>query len=276
MRALCAGTALLLALSANPGVAASEGAGETSGPLTIWYLGHCGYAVRVADKLLIFDYVSDRGTPAAHPESGGLDDGIIEPADLDGLDVYVFVTHSHTDHYDSTIVEWEEKVESIQYFFGWEAGTNPRHHYMVGPRASTKLPGLEVYTINSHHSGVPEVAYLVQVDGHWLYHNGDYRQDYRRDFEYLETLTDHMDLVFHVGLTDEAWQYTLQGYYLMDHFSPDAFFPMHFGGNEEEMAPFPSVMDERGYHTFIPLPRRRGDRWEIESGPSHPGHPADG
>jgi L-ascorbate metabolism protein UlaG (beta-lactamase superfamily) len=236
---------------------------EAPTPLTVWYLGHCGYAVRTGTKLLVFDYLSERGTPAADPRAGGLDDGIIEPADLDGHQVYVFVTHSHSDHWDPRILEWEPEVEDIEYVFGWAAGADPRHHYLVGPRATATLDDLEIYTINSHHSGVPEVAYLVHVDGHWVYHNGDYRQDYLPDFEYLGTLTHHMDLVFHVGLTDEQWQYTRQGYYLMEHFHPDAFFTMHFGGNEEEMADFPPVMADRGYDTNILVPGRRGDRWEI-------------
>lgn len=232
-------------------------------PLTVWYLGHCGSAVKVGSNLLVFDYLSERGTPPADPHAGGLEDGFIDPADLEGSRVFVFVTHAHSDHYDPGILDWAEVVEGIQYFFGWEAGSQPNHHYLVGPRATVAVDGLQVYTINSHHSGVPEVAYLVHVDGRWVYHNGDYRQDYIPDFEYLATLTEHLDLVFHVGLTDEKWQYTHQGYYLMEHFNPDAFLPMHFGGNEEEMALFPSVMAERGYDTPILLPGRRGDRWEI-------------
>jgi len=236
---------------------------EPTPSLTVWYLGHCGFAVQTGNKLLVFDYLSDRGTPSTDPEAGGLDDGIIEPADLEGLQVYVFVTHSHSDHWDPRILEWERAVPDIHYFFGWEAGENPRHHYLVGPRATATQGALEIYTINSHHAGVPEVAYLVQVNGHWIYHNGDYRQEYLQDFEYLATFTDHMDLVFHGGSTDEQWQYTHQVYYLMERFHPDAFFPMHYGGNEEEMAGFAPAMARRGHDTNILVPSRRGDRWEI-------------
>jgi L-ascorbate metabolism protein UlaG (beta-lactamase superfamily) len=232
--------------------------------LTVWYLGHCGFAVQSGNRLLVFDYLSERGTPALETGAGGLQDGTIDATDLQQFEaVYVFVTHSHSDHYDPAILGWEEEAERVHYFFGWQAGENPAHHYLVGPRATAQVDGMEVYTINSHHSDVPEVAFLVHLDGRWIYHNGDYQQDYIADFEYLGTLTDHMDLVFHAGLTNEEWQYTHQGYYLMEHFHPDAFFPMHFGGTEEEMEDFPGVMAERGYDTFIPLPRRRGDSWRI-------------
>jgi L-ascorbate metabolism protein UlaG (beta-lactamase superfamily) len=230
---------------------------------TVWYLGHCGFAVRINQKLLVFDYVSGRGSPPADSSAGGLDDGYIQPGDLDGLDVYVFITHSHSDHYDPTILQWADWTKRIEYFFGWKAGDDARHHYLVGPRATAEVDGIRVYTINSHHSGVPEVGYLVQVKGIWIYHNGDYRQDYIPDFEYLSMLTHHMHLVFTAGLHDERWQYTHQAHYLMEHFRPDALFPMHHGGAEERGAEFARVMAERGYDTFIPVPRRRGDRWAI-------------
>jgi L-ascorbate metabolism protein UlaG (beta-lactamase superfamily) len=277
-----------LAICAGP-----AGAQEPPAPMSVWYLGHCGFAIRVGTRLLVFDYLSERGTPAqdpgnpeaqrlappprgdppanpAAPDLPGLKDGVIDSGDLAGLDVHVFVTHPHADHYDPVILGWEKETENIHYYFGWKAGENPQHHYLVGPRATVDVDGLEIYTINSHHSGVPEVAFLVHVDGRWIYHNGDYRQDYLRDFEYLETLTDHMGLVFHVGLTDEQLQYTHQAFYLVDHFRPDAFFPMHFGGDENKEAEFARVMAARGYETFIPVPLRRGDSWKLPETDLHP------
>jgi L-ascorbate metabolism protein UlaG (beta-lactamase superfamily) len=233
--------------------------------LTVWYLGHCGFAVQVGTRLLVFDYQEEFGTLAVDEGAAGFADGQIEPKDLEGLQVHVFTTHSHSDHFDPVILSWEEEAEDITYFFGWEAGQNPLHHYMVGPRASAEVDGLQVYTINSHHSGVPEVAFLVHIEGAWIYHNGDYRQDYIPDFEYLATLTDHMDLVFHAGLHDEQWQYSHQVAYLLDHFLPDAFFPTHFGreSEKEKGDEFARVMAERGYETLIPVPERRGDRWHF-------------
>lgn len=236
---------------------------QTQPEAVVWYLGHCGFAVQVGGKLLIFDYSSEMGSPPAHPEAGGLDDGYVDPGDLEGLDVYVFVSHSHSDHYDETILEWEAAAESITYLFGWAAGENPDHHYMVGPRATAEVDGVQVYTINSHHSGVPEVGYLLHVDGLWIYHNGDYQQEYEEDFPYLGTFTDHIDLVFTAGVPEEVYQSSHQAVYLMEHFRPDALFPMHHGGREEAGEVFARVMRERGFDTPIIPPARRGDRFEI-------------
>ena len=116
----------------------------------------------------------EHGTPAADSSVGGLEDGTIGAGDLDGLDVFVFVTHSHSDHYDPAILEWERNGGSVEYFFGWAAGNDPTHHYLVGPRATAEVDGMQIYTINSHHSGVAEVAYLDHFSPKYFFpmHNG--------------------------------------------------------------------------------------------------------
>jgi hypothetical protein len=62
---------------------------------TIWYLGHCGYAVQIEDHLLIFDYIE---LEEAESRERGLDEGFIDAAELNDLDVTVFVTHEHSVH----------------------------------------------------------------------------------------------------------------------------------------------------------------------------------
>ncbi len=55
-----AGIGLLTVLTALgfPATAPSSGLQPAAPPqATIWYLGHCGYAIQTANRMLIFDYI---------------------------------------------------------------------------------------------------------------------------------------------------------------------------------------------------------------------------
>jgi len=85
---------------------AACGQGESPG-FEVRYLGANGWAVTVGNRLLIFDYQeeTDPSPPAANERD--LNHGYINPSEIEGFDVYVFVSHSHFDHYDLTIRSWE-------------------------------------------------------------------------------------------------------------------------------------------------------------------------
>ena len=66
------------------------------GEALVWYLGHCGYAIKTSNHFLIFDYIELEEAPTER----GLAKGFIDPEELKDMNVTVFVTHSHLDHYD--------------------------------------------------------------------------------------------------------------------------------------------------------------------------------
>jgi L-ascorbate metabolism protein UlaG (beta-lactamase superfamily) len=270
--------ALLAALSAV-GAAAGDRAGRQArgqerpsgispGDATIWYLGHCGFAVRTARHLLVFDYQERRDGPQPRARTGpaGLDYGRVAPAELAGDRVRVFVSHSHEDHFDPVIFGWRKAVADIAYYFGWKASEDPENHYLVGPRATYAGDGLEVLTINSHHSGVPEVAFLVKVDGLAIYHNGDYRMDYRADFPYLQKHAPRFDLAFVLGVSDESIQYGQQNRDLFERFKPGAVFPMHAEAGARMYHEFADAFRARIPGFQVMVPERLGDRFEYRGG----------
>ena len=142
------------------------------GEAIIWFLGHCGFAVKTKDYFLIFDYVENfLRNSYQQPDNPALSTGYINPEEIHNSKVFVFTTHEHGDHYDPIIFEWENHIPDIEYFFGWQASSSTQHNYLIGPRAVWKNGDIEIYTINSNHSGIPEVAYLVKVDSLVIYHN---------------------------------------------------------------------------------------------------------
>jgi L-ascorbate metabolism protein UlaG (beta-lactamase superfamily) len=225
---------VLAVLGAPPSGKAPSGPSAPEDPppggAVVWYLGHCGYAVRTAGHLLIFDYQerTDGRQPKTRPERPGLANGWIDPEEIKGLKVRVFVSHSHEDHFDPVIFSWRRTVPDILYYFGWRAGDDPNDAYLVGPRAELESGGLEIATINSHHSGVPEVAWLVKVDGLVVYHNGDcLPDDPAAAHDFLRTKTAAVDLAFVFPVIEEGQKYTIQERDFFRKFKVGAAFPMH-------------------------------------------------
>ena len=256
------------ALSLLAAVAVAQAADQPAGPgrgeALVWYLGHCGYVVRTQNHLLVFDYQEQRDGPVRRerPERPSLDNGFIVPADLKDRRVRVFVSHSHSDHFDPVILDWRKELPDVQYYFGWQAEADTGLHCLVGPRAESSSGGLEISTINSHHSGVPEVAWLVRVDGLVIYHNGDCQpRQYAQDYAYLKTKAERVDLAFVMRVYEGRERYTLQNAELFRRFRPRAVLPMHDTAGSPEYAAF-----ERAWRTRVPglavfPPRRLGERF---------------
>jgi hypothetical protein len=105
------------------------------GEAVVWYLGHCGYAVRTQNHFLIFDYQErhDGREAKLRPAQPSLENGFIIPDEIKNLRVRVFATHEHEDHFDRVIFRWQETVPDIAYYFGWRASAAdaPSFHYLI-------------------------------------------------------------------------------------------------------------------------------------------------
>jgi L-ascorbate metabolism protein UlaG (beta-lactamase superfamily) len=190
----------------------------------------------------------------------------VDPAAIARDRVHVFVSHSHEDHFDPVIFSWRKANPGIAYYFGWKADGGPASHDLAGPRATYAGDGLEIFTINSHHSGVPEVAFLVKVDGLAIYHNGDYRMDYKADFPYLQQYAARFDLVFVLGVSDESVQYGQQNRELFERFKPGAVFPMHAEAGARMYTEFAEAFRARVPGLTVMAPQKLGDRFEYRGG----------
>jgi len=236
------------------------------GDAEVWYLGHCGYAVKTQNHLLIFDYIELEENPSER----GLDKGFVDPVEIRDLNVSVFVTHSHVDHYDEIIHSWQNNIKKIRYIFGWKVNEEQKipHHYLEGPREELKLDDMEIYTVNSFHSFVPEVAYLVKVDGLVIYHGGDYQgkmgrnapSNTKEDMRYLETKADAVDLFFIGAWTGPPYLQAIKS------LQPKVIFPMHERKKEENYKRFAAELKNLGVTIPVICPEKRGDRFSFRNG----------
>jgi len=240
---------------------------------TVWYLRHAGWAVRIGDALLIFDYqerMGMEGITDATPRT--LENGLIDPAEIRDLDVYVFVTHAHGDHYDPVIFDWQGQIESLTYIIGWHEqplthcerfiGPEATCHTMDGLRATADLGDIQIYTIDSFHNEIPEVAYLVRR-GDWIvYHNGDYLADYVTDYAYLKTIIDRIDLAFVAGYPGHEWPHVARAVHLVREFDVPAIFPMHFR-DRDMCESFTAEVAAEGVSAEVTCPTAPGQRFVV-------------
>ena len=241
----------------------------STGGAFIWYLGHCGYAVRTRDHLLIFDYQekSDGRQRKVLPSPRSLADGWINPEEIKGLKVRVFVSHSHEDHFDPVILTWKTAVPDIAYYFGWKADDDPSDNYLIGPRAELVSGGLSIATINSHHSGVPEVAWLVKVDGLVIYHNGDcLPPNPGPEHDFLKSKSGRVDLAFVFPVTEPGQKYTLQEEDFFRKFDVGAAFPMHATAGDAMYLDFRKVFQAKFPALRICVPTKLGQKFVFENG----------
>jgi L-ascorbate metabolism protein UlaG (beta-lactamase superfamily) len=251
------------------GPAAAPSVVPSAGGAFVWYLGHCGYAVRTSGHLLVFDYQEtyDGRQRKVLPSTRSLADGWINPEEIKGLSVRVFVSHSHEDHFDPVIFTWKAAVPDIAYYFGWKADADPSYNYLIGPRAELESGGLTIATINSHHSGVPEVAWLVKVDGLVIYHNGDcLPDDPGPEHDFLKSKSGRVDLAFVFPVTEPGEKYTLQEEDFFRKFAVGAAFPMHATAGDAMYRDFKKVFEAKFPALRIQVPVKLGQKFVYENG----------
>jgi len=274
MRNICKVLACILIAASSSTSASAQTVPDRAGEMaTVWYLRHSGWAVRIGDALLIFDYQERLGmeeVTSATPRT--LENGLIDPAEISDLDVFVFVSHAHGDHYDPVIFEWQGEIEHLTYFIGWDerpeshcerfTGADADCHTLEGLRATADLGDMQVYTIDSHHNDIPEVAFLVRY-GDWIvYHNGDYMADYIADHAYLKTISDRIDVAFVVGAPSHRWPHLARAVHLAREFDVPVLFAMHFR-DLEMCEDFANDVSAEGVSAEVPCATAPGQRFAV-------------
>ncbi len=241
-----------------------------TGQAHIWYLGHCGWAIKTRTRLLIFDYWEQI------PFSGDrtLGNGRIDPTELSQLDVYVFVTHDHGDHYDPIILEWQQEIPNITYVFGWDANLNPEFKSVTEEREAFDFNGMQVPVINHQFDHIPEVAFLVNVDEIVVYHSGDHatvadqpNEVFAGNIDYLGNMQDRVDLAFLSTFGRRGGAVVNSGdIYSVEKLSPRIVFPMHHGGAEDLLLRFADEVGSTVERTEIVAASRLGDHFFYSEG----------
>ncbi len=238
------------------------------GEAYVWHLGHSGWAVKTKNNLLVFDcWESGR-----RPDEPCIANGFLTPEEMAGLNVTVFASHSHGDHYSPHVLAWKEAVPGIRYVFGFEP-EDAGDYIFAGPRRTITAGDLTVATIESNDSGV---GFLVETDGVRIFHAGDHANR-QRDFsgpycaeiDYIANDSGTIDIAFlpvmGCGFGDQV-AVKMGVFYALEKLDPAVFVPMHGGDNTITYREYADETEERGLKTAVAAVRSRGDRFHYRKG----------
>jgi len=230
----------------------------------IWYLYHSGFAVKTDTHFFIFDYYLDS------PKGHDLDAGVIDPEEIKDLDVVVFVSHSHGDHYNPAIFDWRKTIKRIRYVLSDDIITG-EEVLMVSPGQEYNLDGLSVTTLESTDLGV---AFLIKADDFCIYHAGDLNDWYwngerdeanfamtQRYREQIDTLKgEKIDIAF-IPVDPRLEDKSLRGIdYFMRTVGASLALPMHFGSDLSALEQLKTNAIADDYRGNVANFSRRGSR----------------
>jgi L-ascorbate metabolism protein UlaG (beta-lactamase superfamily) len=213
----------------------------------IYHLFHSGAAVRVKDKLFVFDYFKDEPQNNKILNSS-LENGVINEESFKNInEAYVFVSHSHHDHYNKVIFEWDNYCENINYILAAEVEPeaellNKDNLYLMEKDVELKIDNINITTYGSTDKGV---SFLVELNDLSIFHAGDLNwwkwkkfsqkvqkreeREYKREVDKLKSKK--IDIAFVPVDPRLEEHYYLAGEYFINEIKPSLFVPIHFGDN---------------------------------------------
>jgi ankyrin repeat protein/L-ascorbate metabolism protein UlaG (beta-lactamase superfamily) len=241
-----------------------------NGEAYIWYLRHSGWAIKMKSAVLVFDYWDN----VLSPDEKLLANGHINPEEIKGYPVYVFVSHEHPDHFDPQILEWKKTIPNITYIFGFEPAAK-EGIVVMPPRIRKTIGPLTVTTIKSNDAGV---GFAVQLDGLTIFHAGDHSNnkletadnDFFPEIDYLAANGIRPDVAFFLNMygcgstNPAAFQKGI--FYAVDKLKIKAVLPMHGADKEWVYGNLAEGVAEAGIKLQVGAAVNRGDRFFFGKG----------
>lgn len=204
-------------------------------------------AVEMGDITLVFDYYID---PA------GVLDGILSRAKR----LYVLVSHSHRDHLNPEIFEWQSRYGVAQYVIANECRRKLKRSIDLAALPVTFLHHDEDWgdgrvTVHTFDSTDVGVSFLVDVDGHRIFHAGDYtcwhfseeqdaavvrkaKGDFHVILDKIVAYSPQIDLAMMPVVPNIGGDWAYGAREFLRAIMVDTFIPMHMWGRDREASQF--------------------------------------
>ncbi|MBU3170705.1 MBL fold metallo-hydrolase [Clostridium estertheticum] len=217
----------------------------------IYYIYHSGFVVKTENHFLIFDYYKE---PIENQNRV-----LLSPENIKEMkNVYVFSSHSHADHYNPKILEWEKYNDNIQYILSDDIKTDKdkSNYNFMGEGDEKVFQDIYVKAYGSTDIGI---SFLVKVDGLTIFHAGDlnwwrWKEDSLDEQTLAESLFKaHIEKIKEEKPIDIAFFpvdprleefYYIGGEYFAKNIQPRVLIPMHFGDDVDITKQFVNRMNK--------------------------------
>ena len=226
----------------------------------IHYLYNSGFSLETSDNILIFDYYNDNSTG----KERSLENGVVgEELLKKGKPIYVFVSHSHFDHFNPVIFNWCKLNAHVKYIISDDVTSIEKTSNYITVKKGETI-NLNSLTIKVYGSTDQGVSFLVNCGGLNIFHAGDlnwwhWKEDsdeenkkaekwFKEEIENIKGENIHIAF-FPVDPRQEEYYY-LGGEYFIEKIKPEIFIPMHFGDKPEITKEFKEKMKNMSTKVF--------------------------
>ena len=192
--------------------------------------------------------------------------------------LFVFVSHSHADHFHPMIFDWSKSNPNIHYIISYDV-TVPSYLTQdmvtsVKPHQVYDMKAIQVATLISNDEGV---AFLVKAEGHTFFHAGDlnwwhwngesddFNQSIAHSYQ-LEILhlTDYsIDAAFIPADPRLEENYSLSIDFFAKTVRTNYIFPIHFWGQFSVCQKIAAVVEEKGYDATVIEIKKNGQTFSF-------------
>lgn len=225
--------------------------------MKVTFIEHSGFSVELEQVVLIFDYC--KGVIPEYPRN---------------KKIFVFVSHSHGDHYNPAIWKLKEKYPEIVYILSDDIHTKEKA-VVMSPHETKDLGEVQIETLKSNDLGV---AFLVKAEGKTIYHAGDlnwwhwngeaeedhfyYKKTFQHEMERLKGK--QIDLAFMLLDPRQEDKYCWGMNYFLEQIHPKCVFPMHCFGAYKINRHYLRCSDGRKWTEVVQNITRPGQAFMIE------------
>lgn len=221
----------------------------------IYYIYHSGFAIETKNHFLVFDYYKE---PNISKENLLLP-SLLAAENIKGKKkVFVFCSHSHGDHFNPVIFDFENYNPEIKYILSNDikTGTKKSNYIFMAEDDEDEINDLYIKAYGSTDIGI---SFLVKVDNLTIFHSGDlnwwhWKEDSSEEQRLAESnfkiqieklkKEESIDIAFFPVDPRLEEFYYIGGQYFCEQLHPKILIPMHFADNPSITKEFSEKMEK--------------------------------